>query len=99
MQSLGRLLGRVDGRPGGKQLHRAGAPILLEGDPIDLAVGSRCHIEVALVAVERQTIGPKGWGAAGLRHEAWILDPHGGGAIGGDYEDRAQEGSGKVEVG
>src|SRR2546426_4527445 len=98
MKALGLWRGRVDARPGGKELHWTRHAIYLDGDAIDLAVGGGRHIEEALVAVERQTIRSKGWGAAGLRHEARILDPHGGGAIGGDSENRAQEGIGNVEV-
>src|SRR5947209_18097538 len=99
MQSLGRVLRRVDGRTRGKELHRARAAIVLEGDAIDLAVGGRCHIEEALVAVECQTVGAEGWRAARLRHEPWILDPYlVTRAIRGDFEDGSQEGVGDVQV-
>ena len=99
MQCLGRVLRRVDGRTRGKELHRARAAILLEGDPIDLAVGGRCHIEETLVAVECQTVGAEGWRPARLRHEPWILNPNlVTRAIRSDLEDGAEEGIGNVEV-
>lgn len=60
VQGFGCPLGRVDHITRREQLQVSGAAVVENGDPVDLGVFGRRHVEELLVAVEGNPFAPKG---------------------------------------